>query len=255
MLAQAVAGGTADADTLAQWKDLERQFGLLSGPRLAEEMSLHRGPWIGLFNQRFFEEGIEPFVGLIYFGWETLAYMLFGMAALKNGFFRGDWEPARYRRAALIGFGIGIPAYAALAWALTQADFSMPMVMWMVMAGTVPFRPLMVVAIGALIILLTRGGGALVERIAAAGRAAFTNYLGTSLVMTTLFYGYGFGLFGTMGRAELWLVVFVMWGLMLLWSKPWLDRNEYGPFEWLWRSLSRWSFQPMRKRPAAAAAE
>ena len=30
-----------------------------------------------------------------------------------------------------------------------------------------------------------------------------------------------------------------MWALMLLWSKPWLDRFRYGPFEWLWRSLSR----------------
>ena len=54
--------------------------------------------------------------------------------------------------------------------------------------------------------------------------------------MTTLFYGWGLGLFGTMSRAELWLVVLAMWALMLLWSKPWLDRFRYGPFEWLWRS-------------------
>jgi len=37
----------------------------------------------------------------------------------------------------------------------------------------------------------------------------------------------------------------------LLWSKPWLDRYRYGPFEWLWRSLARASFQPMRKAPEA----
>ena len=36
--------------------------------------------------------------------------------------------------------------------------------------------------------------------------------------------------------------------LMLAWSKPWLDRFAYGPFEWLWRSLARWQIQPMRKR-------
>jgi uncharacterized protein len=42
---------------------------------------------------------------------------------------------------------------------------------------------------------------------------------------------------------------------MLLWSKPWLDRFQYGPFEWVWRSLSRWSPQPMRRRePVRAAA-
>ena len=79
------------------------------------------------------------------------------------------------------------------------------------------------------------------------GRMAFTNYLTTSLVMTTLFYGYGFGLFGQVNRAALWLPVIGMWALILLWSKPWLDRYRYGPLEWLWRSLSRGSPQAMRR--------
>jgi uncharacterized protein len=110
----------------------------------------------------------------------------------------------------------------------------------------------MIVAHAALIILLTRRGGALVQRIAAAGRAAFTNYLGTSILVTTLFYGYGFGLYGQLGRAEVYLVVLAVWALMLLWSKPWLDRYRYGPFEWLWRTLARGKVQPMRKPLAAA---
>jgi hypothetical protein len=46
-----------------------------------------------------------------------------------------------------------------------------------------------------------------------------------------------------------WLVAPLVWALMLLWSKPWLDRFRYGPFEWLWRSLARWQLQPMRKAP------
>ena len=66
---------------------------------------------------------------------------------------------------------------------------------------------------------------------------AFTNYLATSVLMTALFYGWGFGLFGRLDRIALWLPVFGMWGLMLAWSKPWLDRFHYGPLEWLWRSL------------------
>jgi uncharacterized protein len=108
-------------------------------------------------------------------------------------------------------------------------------------------RPVMVAAIAALIVLLARDGGWLEERIAAAGRAAFTNYLGTSILMTGLFYGWGFGLFGELSRAQLWPVVIAMWALMLAWSKPWLDRFQYGPFEWLWRSLARGELQPMRK--------
>jgi len=40
---------------------------------------------------------------------------------------------------------------------------------------------------------------------------------------------------------------------MLLWSKPWLDRFNYGPFEWAWRSLARGEIQPMLKNGGAAA--
>jgi len=42
--------------------------------------------------------------------------------------------------------------------------------------------------------------------------------------------------------------------LILLWSKPWLERFNYGPFEWAWRSLSRGKLQPMRKGAQAAIA-
>ena len=114
-------------------------------------------------------------------------------------------------------------------------------------------RPVTVTAIAALVILLTRRGGALTRRIAAAGRAAFTNYLGTTLLACLVFYGYGLGLFGRLTRWEAWLVAPCFWAVMLLWSKPWLDRFRYGPFEWAWRSLSRGKLQPMRKMRALPA--
>lgn len=87
----------------------------------------------------------------------------------------------------------------------------------------------------------------MVARVAAAGRAAFTNYLGTSIIMTFLFYGYGLGLFGEVSRAACYLFVIGAWALMLLWSKPWLDRFAYGPMEWLWRSLARGQLQPISR--------
>jgi uncharacterized protein len=105
----------------------------------------------------------------------------------------------------------------------------------------------MVTAFASLIILATRRGGAVVERIAAAGRAAFTNYLGTSIVMTGLFYGWGLGLYAKLGRTELLLVVIAGWALMLLWSRPWLERYRYGPLEWAWRSLTNWRIEPLRR--------
>ncbi|HLL30607.1 MAG TPA: DUF418 domain-containing protein, partial [Allosphingosinicella sp.] len=246
-LQDAAAAPGAPAEVVKEWRRLQEDFGVPAGQPLNAKLAMFRGDYMGIAAYRLDSHATAPLKGLVMFGWETLAYFLFGMVALKNGFLRGGWSDSAYRRAALIGFGIGVPAYALLAWILVRDGFSVPMVFAIVMAATVPFRPLMVVATAALIILVTRRGGGLVERIAAAGRAAFTNYLGTSLIMTTLFYGYGGGLFGNLSRAELWLPVVAMWVLMLLWSKPWLDRFQYGPLEWLWRSLSRWSWQPMRR--------
>ena len=68
--------------------------------------------------------------------------------------------------------------------------------------------------------------------------------------MTAFFYGWGLGLFGHLSRIQLWIPVVAMWALMLLWSKPWLDRFSYGPFEWLWRSLARWQLAADAKRRA-----
>jgi len=254
-LAQAAADPNAPADVARHWQELERQFGVLGGEPLTEKLALFQGPYAGIVEYRLGAHAAAPIVNLAMFGWETLGYFLFGMAALKTGMLTGGWHNSRYRKWALICLSIAIPAYALLAWLLARDGFSVPMVISIVMAATVPFRPLMVVAYAALIILATRGGGWLVERIAAAGRAAFTNYLGTSIVMTTFFYGYGLGFYGALSRIELWLVVVAAWVVMLAWSKPWLDRYQYGPFEWAWRSLARWQLQPIRKRlPVEAVA-
>ena len=252
-LSQAAAGPDPDPQMIEQWRMMREGMAPLEGAALNGKLALFQGTYSGLVDHRLIQRGDAPFTGVFLFGWETLAYMLFGMAALKSGLFRGEWPMERYRRIALIGLGIAIPVYALLAWLLVRDGFSVPMIFLLSLGATVPFRPVMVIGYVALIILVTRRGGALVERIAAAGRAAFTNYLGTSILMTTFFYGYGLGFYGSMSRIELWIVVVAMWAVMLLWSKPWLERFRYGPFEWLWRSLARLQLQPMRRRAAEPA--
>jgi len=188
---------------------------------------------------------------------DTLGLMLLGMAAYKSGFLTGEWSDERYRRVAKWGISTGILGFAALVIADFATRFYVPLVLGGFMAAMVPFRLAMAFGYAALIILLFRRPGQLRARFAAVGRAAFTNYLGTSLIGTAVFYGWGLELYGQVSRAEAWLLVPLVWMLMLLWSKPWLDRFNYGPFEWLWRSLSRGKLQPMRKKsplePVAAA--
>ena len=244
--ATATAPG-ASAEAVQAFQAMSHDFAPLAARELAENLALYRGGYEAILAYRLDAMLLSPVMQLPFLAAETLAYMLLGMAGLKSGFLIGAWDLARYRRTAMIALAICIPAYALLAAANLWVGFRFPEIFAISLAATTPFRPVMVIGYAALVILLTRHGGWLVERIAATGRAAFTNYLGTSIVMSTIFYGYGLGLYGHVGRLELYLFVIGMWLVMLLWSKPWLDRFRYGPFEWLWRSLSRFRLEPMRK--------
>ena len=254
-LSAAAALPGASADTVKSWMEMSSWVRVPTSAELTEQFGIALGPWWGFVQYQLTEHRWDPLIFSATFGPETLGYMLFGMAALKNGFFAGTWDEASYTRIAARGFMIAVPIYLILVGLIFRDGFSPQGLFIYAMAGTTLIRPVMIVAVAALVIILTDQGGWLVDRIAAAGRAAFTNYLGTSILMTALFNGWGLGLFGEFSRVELWLVVLAMWVLMLAWSKPWLDYFQYGPLEWLWRSLARGSPQPMRKlqgQPAAA---
>jgi uncharacterized protein len=188
-------------------------------------------------------------MSILGFGLETVGLMLIGMALFRSEFLTGDRETAYYRKWAIRSALIALPPLAFLAWWQISADFDAIRVFLAFLALSTPFDVLMAVGWAAAIIWWVKAGPmpALKARIAAAGRMAFTNYLATSVVMTSIFYGYGGNLFGEVQRATLWLFVLGMWALILLWSKPWLDRFHYGPMEYLWRSLSRMQLQPLRK--------
>jgi uncharacterized protein len=79
------------------------------------------------------------------------------------------------------------------------------------------------------------------------GQMAFTNYLLQSLICAFIFYGFGFGLFGQLQRYEVYLVVAAIWGFQIMISHLWLRYFLFGPFEWLWRSLTYWRKQKMVK--------
>ena len=195
----------------------------------------------------------EPFQTVSALWPETMALMLLGMAAYRSGFLTGSWRRETYRVVAFAGICLGAAFSAVLAIIVWSGGFKLPTTMIALETWSMPAHPVMALAYAALIILLIRDRGTLTQRFAAVGRAAFYNYLGTSLVATFIFNGWGLGLYDTLSRAEAWLLAPAFWLIMLLWSKPWLDRYRYGPFEWLWRSLSRLELQPMRKMVPAVA--
>ncbi|AJP74546.1 hypothetical protein TS85_14680 [Sphingomonas hengshuiensis] len=240
------AEAARNADAL---QSLVSALGVPPPAEIARELALYRSDYATILADRFRNDLATPLGALLFGGPETLAYMLFGMAGLRSGMLRGAWAPARYRRWLLVCWGIALPGYVALAAYLVASGFGLFAVALAVLTLAAPLRPLMITGWACLILLLARRGGPLAARLAATGRMAFTNYLATSLICTTLFYGYGLGWFGSLSRWQLYPVVALVWAAMLLWSQPWLARFRFGPFEWLWRSLARASLQPMRIAP------
>ena len=179
---------------------------------------------------------------------EALGQMLVGMALFRMGFFTLGWSSRAY--AALIGVGyvVCVPVTAWLAWTIARSNFD-PLVLHEQEVWQQATRTLIGLAHASVVLLIVRAGAVswLVERLAAAGRMAFSNYLMSSIIASLVFCGYGFGLYGQLSRAELLYVVAGIWAFILLWSQPWLERFHYGPFEWAWRSLVQWKPQPLAK--------
>ena len=184
---------------------------------------------------------------------EAIGQMFVGMALFRLGFFTLGWSRRAYLATIAFGYLVCVPATAWLASNIAAANFDAVVLheqeVWQQVT-----RPFIGLAHAAVLLLIVRAGALpwLVDRLAGAGRMAFSNYIGTSIITSTLFCGYGFGLYGHLSRAELLWVVAGVWAFLLLWSKPWLTHFHYGPLEWAWRSLVQWSPQPMRKGPKPA---
>jgi uncharacterized protein len=242
----------ATAAQIRDWNGMVG-WGAVTDARASLLEAIYRGGFETRLIFMLNEHWSDPLQQLMFIGPETLALMLLGMAGYKSGFLTGDWSDRRYRRIALLGLGIGAAISLVLTIIVWRSGWYLPWVFANFAVATILTHVPMALGYAALIILLSRAMGPLAQRLAAVGRCAFTNYLGTSLLVAPIFYGWGLGQFGHWSRAEAWLLVPLIWLLMLAWSKPWLERYRYGPFEWLWRSLARWELQPMRKaRPLAA---
>lgn len=86
------------------------------------------------------------------------------------------------------------------------------------------------------------------QSFSAVGRMAFTNYLMQSIVCTWIFYHYGLGLYGKVYPAAGVLITIAVCAVQMVFSHLWLRVFRMGPFEWLWRSATYLSWQPIVKK-------
>jgi uncharacterized protein len=88
-----------------------------------------------------------------------------------------------------------------------------------------------------------------VRPFGAVGRMALTNYLAQSVMLSVCFYGYGLGLYGTVGSAKAVGIGLVIYAGQLVFSLLWLRRFEHGPAEWTWRRMTYGQWPSLIVRP------
>ena len=237
MAAQAVPSGDAAQASMQEGLQTSKRSDLQDGE--AELAIRQEGSYPDFVAHNFDAHSFDPLSALIMFAFETLPLMLIGMAVYRMGFFGGAMAARKLRLWGWAGLALGGAltlwiALAAKADGLTYYGTLVAFMGWSHMP-----RLFMTLGLAALLVVHTpAAGGWLSSRVTAAGRAAFTNYLGTSIAMLLVFGNWGLDLFGLLGRSELYLVTLLAWVVMLAWSKSWLERYRYGPLEWLWRCLT-----------------
>ena len=172
--------------------------------------------------------------GIIMLFWDVLMLMMIGMALYR-------WRVFDVSRSALfylcMGFGGLAIGYLVNWWEVSHSvanNFLIQYYFWTYDIGRIATG---IGYIGFVMLICKLQVWAVVRNsLAAVGRMALTNYVMQTLICNTIFIG--FGLFGSMGIAQLYIVVVLIWLSQLIYSPFWLSRFKYGPLEWVWRKLT-----------------
>src|SRR5215470_15183118 len=248
------AGGQPTEEQRAaqkEWKEELKEF--KSDPDdIEKEIKLHRGGYWELFKWRIKEvlaiQAALLFPIVSFLVHDSPGLMLIGMAMLKLRIITAERDRKFYLWMIILGYGIGGTINAITGYYFARSGFDLGKESLALIFASEPGKLLVVGGHTGLVMLIVKSGWLkrLTSRLAAVGQMALTCYLATSLICTTIFEGYGFGLFAKLQRYQLLYVVFSVWLLLLIASPIWLRHFRFGPVEWVWRSLTYWRKQPMK---------
>ncbi len=217
---------------------------------LLQETAAYKGTWWEHFPYRAKAAfGLETFIFVFGLGWQITGLMLIGMGLFKAKVLTAEKSLSFYKKMTfsglIIGLALGIYGLMENYVRNWSCDYSFLLGSQWNFLGSIP----MALGYIGLIMWLCKSDfiQVLQKWLAPFGRMALTNYLMQSILATLLFYGFGFGLFGTVGRAEQWYYIIGIWIFQIGFSKWWLGHFRFGLFEWLWRSLTYWKWQKIKK--------
>ena len=239
----------SDEQTAAkkEWDEM-RERSKPSADAIKKDAEAWRGNLIQVVKARAKEVGrwhATPFYGSI--AWDIWSMMLIGMALLRLGVLSAQRSYRFYVLLAAIGYTIGITVNSYTAWRSVRSNFDLTTQVFTYTTYDLGRLSVAMAHLGVLMILCKANAVPwLVARLAAIGQMAFSNYIFQSVVCSTIFTGFGFGLYGKLQRYQLYYVVAGIWVFQLIASAIWLRHFRMGPLEWCWRSLTYWGRQAMR---------
>ncbi|MCP4902707.1 MAG: DUF418 domain-containing protein [bacterium] len=214
------------------------------------ELEAMRSGWTDQMSHRSPEAlAMQTFIFLILLGWRAGGQMLIGMALFKLGVLSAKRSKKFYSLMMVFGFGAGLPIVAYGIMRNFAAEWSVEYSMFL--GFQYNYWGSVAVALGyiglVMLICLSAPRLRFLKTLASVGRMALTAYLLQTIICTAIFYGHGFGLFGSVDRISQIAVVLMVWVLLLVLCPLWLRHFRFGPFEWLWRTLTYMKVQPLRR--------
>jgi uncharacterized protein len=239
-------------EELGAMKDMkERSTPEAKKKKMEKELAAIRGGYSEIYEARSNAAERSETYGVYYWAiWDVCLFMLLGLAFFKLKILQGEAKTKIYAWMAIIGLGAGLPLSYLFVINDVNHQFN-----WFEIIKTKPFefyeiqRLIHSIGIFGLIMLMYKSGWfkwffALLRPV---GQMAFTNYLTQSILCGFFFLGIGLGYFGKLEYHQLFYVVAAVWIIQIIWSHIWLHYFRFGPLEWLWRSLTYWKKQPIRK--------
>lgn len=180
--------------------------------------------------------------------WDMLPYMLLGMMLFRMGYFDDRVKQSVHLAVAFFGVGIGLSVHTWLNLGMygTYPDpVSSRFYLIFFDLGRLPF----VLGYISLFILVFRVEtlSRISDWMVSVGKMALSNYFIQSVIGAFLLYGFGFALFNQLDRLQLLLIFVIASIFQIIFSVQWMERCYCGPVEWIWRSLSFWKVQPLRR--------
>ena len=224
-------------------EELESTFAFFypSSEEITTEIQIMQGSFLEQMPIRL-ENAIEfqTLVFMIETFWRTTSLMLLGMILYRKGILSANKSISYYSKMILIGFGIGL--IISLIGLNQSYDSGWSGAYVMSIGANYKLISGVFIAIGYIgfVMWCFKKGvfKKLQNRLQSAGRMAFTNYIGMSLICSLIFNGHGLALYGTLDRLQQFIVVVSIWVLILTVSPLVLRKYRYGPLEWLWRKLT-----------------